>query len=100
LNGFREYLRLYPDGTSPDNAQFWIGKIYLDQGKNEDAIRELERLMGDYPETDKAPQAAFYLGNAYRTIGNEERARAYYRFVIERYPTSQESQLARRELER
>jgi tol-pal system protein YbgF len=100
LNGFREYLRLYPDGTSPDNAQFWIGKIYLDQEQYEAAARELERLVGTYPETDKAAQATFYLGNAYRALGNEERARAYYRQVIERYPTSQESQLARRELER
>jgi tol-pal system protein YbgF len=100
LNGFREYLRLYPDGASPDNAQFWIGKIYLDQRQNEPAIRELERLLADYPETDKAAQATFYLGNAYRATGNEERAREYYRQVIERYPTSQESQLARRELER
>jgi tol-pal system protein YbgF len=100
LNGFREYLRLYPDGTSPDNAQFWIGKIYLDQEQYEAAARELERLMGSYPETDKAAQATFYLGNAYRALGNEERARAYYRQVIERYPASQESQLARRELER
>jgi tol-pal system protein YbgF len=100
LNGFREYLRLYPDGASPDNAQFWIGKIYLDQKQYEAAARELERLMASYPETDKAAQATFYLGNAYRALGNEERARTYYRQVIERYPTSQESQLARRELER
>ena len=100
LAAFREYLRLYPDGTSPDNAQFWIGKIHLDQGQHEDAIRELERLLADYPETDKAAQATFYLGNANRALGNEERARAYYRDVIERYPASQESQLARRELDR
>jgi tol-pal system protein YbgF len=100
LNGFREYLRLYPDGTSPDNAQFWIGRIQLDQQQYEAAARELERLLATYPETDKAAQATFYLGSAYRALGNEERARAYYRQVIERYPTSQESQLARRELER
>lgn len=100
LAAFREYLRLYPDGTSPDNAQFWIGKIHLDQGQHEEAIRELERLLADYPETDKAAQTTFYLGNANRALGNEERARAYYRDVIERYPASQESQLARRELDR
>jgi tol-pal system protein YbgF len=100
LAAFREYLRLYPDGTSPDNAQFWIGKIHLDQGQHEEAVRELERLLAEYPETDKAAQATFYLGNANRALGNEERARAYYRDVIDRYPASQESQLARRELDR
>ncbi|MFN2432057.1 MAG: tol-pal system protein YbgF [Gemmatimonadota bacterium] len=98
--GFREYLRLYPDGASPDNAQFWIGKIHLDQGEHDEAIDALERLLAAYPETDKAAQATFYLGNANRARGNEERARAYYREVIERYPASQESQLARRELDR
>lgn len=100
LAAFREYLRLYPDGASPDNAQFWIGKIYIDQQEYEPAARELERLLASYPDTDKAAQATFYLGNANRAMGNEERARAYYREVIERYPASQESQLARRELER
>lgn len=100
LAAFREYLRLYPDGASPDNAQFWIGKIYIDQQQYEPAARELERLLASYPDTDKAAQATFYLGNANRAMGNEERARAYYREVIERYPASQESQLARRELER
>lgn len=100
LAGFREYLRLFPDGTSPDNAQFWIGKIYFDQGQHEAAAAELERLLAAYPETDKAAQATFYLGSANRELGNEERARAYFREVIERYPASQESQLARRELDR
>ena len=99
-DSLREYLRLFPDGTSPDNAQFWIGKIHLDQGQHEEAVRELERLLAEYPETDKAAQATFYLGNANRALGNEERARAYYRDVIDRYPASQESQLARRELDR
>ena len=100
LAGFREYLRLYPDGASPDNAQFWIGKIHLDQEQYDAAVRELERLLGAFPETDKAAQATFYLGNAYRALGREDRAREYYRDVIERYPASQESQLARRELDR
>jgi tol-pal system protein YbgF len=100
LNAFREYLRLYPDGTSPDNAQFWIGKIHLDQQQYQPAAQELERLLASYPESDKAAQATFHLGSAYRALGNEERARAYFRQVIERYPASQESQLARRELER
>lgn len=100
LAAFQEYLRLYPDGTSPDNAQFWIGKINLDQKKYAEADRELNRLLTNYPETDKGAQATFYLGNANRAMGREERARDYYRQVIERYPTSQEAQLARRELER
>ncbi|MBA2565930.1 MAG: tol-pal system protein YbgF [Gemmatimonadetes bacterium] len=100
LAGFREYLRLYPDGTSPDNAQFWVGRIHLDEEQYDAAIREFERLLASYPETDKAAQATFYLGNANRGLGNKERARAYYREVIERYPASQESQLARRELDR
>ena len=100
LAAFREYLRLYPDGTSPDNAQFWVGKIHLDQRQFEPAAREFTRLLASYPESDKAAQATFYLGTANRAMGNEERARAYFREVIERFPASQESQLARRELER
>jgi len=98
LGGFREYLRLYPDGTSPDDAQFWIGKIYYDQGQFAEAVVEFEKLLARYPQSDRSPQAMFHLGNAFRGLGDEERARRSFGEVVTRYPNSPEAQLAKREL--
>jgi tol-pal system protein YbgF len=95
--GFQEYLRLFPDGPSAGDAQFWLGQIAFDEGRFDVAVLEFDKVASGYPQSSKAPLALRKIGDAYRAMGQEDRARNAYRELIERYPNSQEAQSARQE---
>lgn len=98
FDGFSEYLRLFPRGLSAPDAQYWIGIIHYDRGSYDLAVRELRRVPELYGGSSKAPLALRKIGDAFRALGDEERARAAYDELIRRYPNSVEAQAARREL--
>jgi tol-pal system protein YbgF len=96
--GFQEYLRLYPDGPSAADAQFWIGQIAFDQRRFDVAIAEFRKVVAGHAQSSKAPLALRKIGDAYRAMGQEDRAQDAYRQLIQRYPNSQEAQTARQEV--
>jgi tol-pal system protein YbgF len=96
--GFQEYLRLFPNGPSAGDAQFWLGQIAFDQGRFDVAVVEFDKVASGHPQSSKAPLALRKIGDAYRAMGQEDRARDAYRELIERYPNSQEAQSARQEV--
>lgn len=96
--GFAEYLRVFPDGPSASDSQYWIGIIAYDQGEYGQAIDLLQRVPSRYPESSKAPLALRKIGDAYRAMGDSGSARDAYRELIERYPNSSEAEAARREI--
>ncbi len=96
--GFAEYLRLFPDGPSAPDAQFWIGQIAFDRRQFDVAVAELTKVVTRHPESSKAPLALRKIGDAYMALGEEDRARAAWRDLIRRYPNSQEAQSVRQEV--
>jgi tetratricopeptide (TPR) repeat protein len=61
----------------------------------ETAIRDLERVLGDYPSNAMAPQAAYLLGNLRFTSGQYDRARAAWQLTASRARSSTIATLAR-----
>lgn len=96
--GFQEYLRLFPDGPSAADAQFWVGQIAFDQRRFDVAVAEFRKVVAGHPQSSKAPLALRKIGDAHRAMGQEESAREAYRQLIQRYPNSQEAQSVRQEL--
>ena len=96
--GFAEYLRVFPDGPSASDSQYWMGIIAYDQGEYGQAIELLGRVPARYPESSKAPLALRKIGDAYRAMGDSGSAQDAYRQLIERYPNSSEAAAARREI--
>lgn len=96
--GFEEYLRLFPRGPSVSDAQYWLGIIDYDRKNYQDAIGTLQVVPRRWPDSSKAPLALRKIGDAWRALGESERARAAYRELIDRYPNSSEAADARREL--
>lgn len=61
----------------------------------EAAIRDLERVLGQYPSGAMAPQAAYMLGNLRFVAGQHDRARAAYQLTITRSSGGTMATLAR-----
>lgn len=96
--GFREFLRLFPDHSLADNAQYWVGECYYAQDDPTKASEEFRKVLEKYPEGDKVPAAHLKLGYCALRLNDVAGARRYLDELIRRYPTSEEARSARNKL--
>ena len=96
---FEAFLKQYPNTELSDNAQFWIGETYYLKKDFEKAILEYEKAIVKYPEGDKIPAALFKQALAFLELGDKTNARNLLRRVIERYPQSDQAEMAKKKLE-
>lgn len=74
--------------TPGPNQLFQLALDQLRRGSPGAARSALQMLLQQYPAADIAPDAQFYLGEAYRAEGNAAAADSAYAVVIQKYPTS------------
>jgi tol-pal system protein YbgF len=98
MQGFAEYLRGYPGTDFSDNAQYWIGECLYGKKMYAESIDSWNVLLKDYPASDKLPDARVKKGMALERLGRRSQALVEYRFVVDRYPTSQAARIARERL--
>ena len=96
---FEAFLKQYPNTSFSDNAQFWIGETYYAKKDYEKAILEYEKVMVKYPEGDKVPAALLKQGLAFLELGDKANARNLLRRVMDRYPQSEQADIAKKRLE-
>jgi tol-pal system protein YbgF len=96
---FEVFLRQYPNTELSDNAQFWIGETYYLKKDFERAILEYEKAIVKYPEGDKIPAALFKQALAFLELGDKTNARNLLKRVIEKYPHSEQAEMAKKKLE-
>jgi len=98
MQGFGEYLRAYPNTDFSDNAQYWIGECLYGKKLYAEAIEAWNTLLKDFPTSDKLPDARVKKGMALERLGRRSQALVEYRYVVDRYPTSQAARIARERL--
>jgi tol-pal system protein YbgF len=96
---FEVFLRQYPNTELSDNAQFWIGETYYLKKDFERAILEYEKAIVKYPEGDKIPAALFKQALAFLELGDKTNTRNLLKRVIEKYPHSEQAEMAKKKLE-
>lgn len=96
---FEAFLRTYPNMDLSDNAQFWIGETYYRKKDFEKAILEYEKAIVKYPEGDKVPSALLKQGLAFLELGDKTNARNLLKRVSDRYPQTEQADIAKRRLE-
>lgn len=96
---FEAFLKQYPNMELSDNAQFWIGETYYLQKDFEKAILEYEKAISKYPEGDKIPAALLKQGLAFLELGDKINARNLLKRVMDRYPQTEQAEIAKKRLE-
>jgi len=96
---FEAFLKQYPNTELSGQAQFWIGETYYQKRDFEKAILEYEKAITKYPEGSKVPAALFKQALAFLELGDKTNARNLFRRVIERYPRSDQAEMAKKKLE-
>lgn len=75
LIGFKEYLKKYPNGEFSANSCYWLGEIFLLKNQLPQARDWFAKLLQDFPESNKVPDAKFKLGKVYHLMGDKKRAK-------------------------
>ncbi|WP_281646818.1 tol-pal system protein YbgF [Parendozoicomonas sp. Alg238-R29] len=94
IAGLKTYVERYPSGTFVDNAQYWLGEVYLAQGELKDAQAAFTQLVEKYPFSDKLADATYKLGQVYDRQGDRAKAREYLQKAINDFPGSSAARLA------
>lgn len=97
--GFQELLDKYPQSGLANNAQFWIGEIYYREKWYEKAILEYQKVIENYPQGNKVPAALLKQSFAFLNIKDEANARLILRELVNKYPKSNEAEIAGKKLD-
>ena len=92
---FQDFLSTNPAHEQISSVKFLIAGCEQNLGAHENAIATMERIVKDYPSTDEAPRALYWLASHFVTDGNSDVAQAYYDQLTSHYPMSTYAQEAR-----
>ncbi|NIP43371.1 MAG: tol-pal system protein YbgF [candidate division Zixibacteria bacterium] len=99
--GFEEYLKSFPNTELTDDAQYWLGESYynMDPPNYEKARVEFQKLVDNYPQSDRMASAKFKLARSLEELGEQAEAITIYRQVVDEYPQTAEANRSRVQLE-
>jgi tol-pal system protein YbgF len=99
ISGFKDVLELDKKGDLGDNAHYWMGECYLAQRQHDLALAEFDRIIRDYPQSNKRPDAYLKKAMTLEEMGRRSEANVMYELVIEQFPRTNQERVARRRLE-
>jgi tol-pal system protein YbgF len=88
IDGFEAFLMDFPTATQADEAQFYIGRAYLNDAKYDKAVEAFDKVIRTYPASNNVPSSFYLKGVALRSLKQMDRARESWDTVIKRYPDS------------
>ena len=91
----QSFLADYPDHRLAPSAQFFLGDVFEQENRLDEAIDVFLRIPELYPTEDRVPQALYRAGAIYALQENVEEAIRYLETVVNSYPDSGAADLAR-----
>ncbi|WP_337262083.1 MULTISPECIES: cell division protein CpoB [unclassified Serratia (in: enterobacteria)] len=96
ISAFQAFVKQYPNSTYLPNANYWLGQLFYNKGKKEDAAYYYAVVVKNYPKSPKSPDAMFKVGVIMQEKGQVDKAKAVYQQVIKQYPTSDAAKQAKK----
>lgn len=95
---FGDVTKNYPDNPLSGNAFYYLGEIDYRAGHYPEAIKSYDKVIEQYPASNKVPVARLHKGNA--LIASKQTAAGVreLRTLIQRFPNSPEAMQARSKL--
>ena len=98
IQSFTAYLSKYPTGDYSDNAQYWLGEAYYVTRQFEQALLEYNKLVVNFPHSQKYTHALLKIGYCYQELGRIDEAKKYLQALTRQYPGETASRLAEERL--
>lgn len=91
--GFEAFIKTFPKSDQADDAQVYICASYLQQNKNDEAVKACDTAIRTYPGGNALPEAYYRKALAQRNLRDVAGARATLEELKKKFPDSQMSQL-------
>ena len=80
-----EVIALDPRSEAAGKSRGLLIQYYKMTGKWKEMIEQAEAILRDFPDSDFAPLALSYVGDAYERMGEKDKAFAAYKRLVEEY---------------
>jgi len=97
---FRSFIQQYPNHALTPNAYYWLGESYYVTMNYPVALESFQRLLSQFPQSDKAPDALLKVGYSQLELKQNAAAKATLSSVTTKYPGSKAASLAQERLQR
>ncbi len=97
---FMAFLIQFPKHELAANAQYWLGEVDYAQKKYDLAVTEFDKVIKNYPESEKISAALLKMAYAQIELGKKADARKNLNRIIKEYRKSEEYNPAREKLRR
>jgi tol-pal system protein YbgF len=97
---FAKFLSDFPTSPLADNAQYWLAETRYVQRQFQSALPEFQKVVDNYPQSAKLPDALLKVGYCHIELGNREAARTALQQVMRQYPDTTAARLATQRLDR
>jgi len=97
---FMAFLIQFPHHELAGNAQYWLGEVDYTRKKYQLAITEFEKVVRNYPSSDKVPAALLKMAFAHIELGKTNTGITILRQITKDYKDSEEAKLARVKLKK
>jgi len=100
IDGFGTYLRNFSRTDQGDDAQWYIGECYQQDGKFTEAVDAYNRVISNFPKGDRVPDAYYKRGMALSAMGQTDRARESFETLMKTYPDHDMARMAKQQVDR
>ena len=100
IDGFNTYLRSFARTDLGDDAQWYVGECYHQDGKFAEAIDAYNRVISNFPKGDRVPDAYYKRGIALSATGQTDRARESFETLMKSYPDHDMARMAKQQIDR
>ncbi|WP_130834434.1 cell division protein CpoB [[Erwinia] mediterraneensis] len=98
ITALQAWVKRYPDSTYQPNANYWLGQLFYNKGKKDDAAYYFATVVKNYPKSPKSAEALFKVGVIMQDKNDTAKAKAVYQQVIKQYPNSESAKQAQKRL--
>ncbi len=100
IKAFQEFLLKHPKSRYAGNAQYWIAEAHYYQRKLKQALADFNKVLADYPDSPKVPDAMLKIGFTYFEMEDWAKARQSLEQVVQRYPNTRTAKSAQQRLQK
>ena len=98
ISGFNGFIKSYPNSKYAPNAQYWIGNAYTAQRDYKRAIAEQQKLISNWPDSGKVPDAMLNIATSQQELGDSAASRKTLEELIAKYPLTSAADQAKKRL--
>tara|TARA_Y100001936_G_scaffold252786_1_gene314111 strand:- start:12595 stop:13371 length:777 start_codon:yes stop_codon:yes gene_type:complete len=99
ISKFKSFIENYPESNLVPSSHYWIGNSYYAMRDFKRAIFVQQELIKGFPESAKVPDAMLNIASSQKEINFKTEAKKTLTDLIERYPTSDAAEKAKKRLD-